>query len=173
MSKNLIVYFSHKGENYFSGKIVDVPKGNTAYVAEFIRDAVGGDLFETVPDIEYSSVYKECTKAAAEEFYGNERPAVKRKLGDISDYTDVFVCGPCWCGTWPMCMFTLLEGLDWKGKRVYPVMTHEGSGFGNALGDMGKLCPGADVREGLTVVGGEAKDSRETVSDWARKALSL
>ena len=32
----LIVYYSRKGQNYWSGSIVDLKKGNTERVAEFI-----------------------------------------------------------------------------------------------------------------------------------------
>ena len=46
MSKNLIIYYSRKGENYWNGSIKNIAKGNTEIVAEFIQKAVGGDLFE-------------------------------------------------------------------------------------------------------------------------------
>ena len=64
MSKNLILYYSREGENYWEGGTLrNLEKGNTRYVAEFIRDAVGGDLFriETVQD--YPAEYKACTEA--------------------------------------------------------------------------------------------------------------
>ena len=37
MFKNLIIYFSRKGENYVNGSIVDLKKGNTEICAEFIQ----------------------------------------------------------------------------------------------------------------------------------------
>ena len=40
---NLIVYYSRKGQNYWNGSIVDLAKGNTERVAEFVQKAVGGD----------------------------------------------------------------------------------------------------------------------------------
>ena len=46
MSKNLIIYYSRTGENYWNGSIKNISKGNTEIVAEFIQGAVGGDLFE-------------------------------------------------------------------------------------------------------------------------------
>ena len=44
MAKNLIIYYSRKGENYWNGSIKNIAKGNTEIVAEFIQNAVGGDL---------------------------------------------------------------------------------------------------------------------------------
>lgn len=59
MAKNLIIYYSRKGENYVNGSIVDLKKGNTEICAEFIQKAVGGDLFEieTVGNLSGSRVY--------------------------------------------------------------------------------------------------------------------
>lgn len=36
MAKNLIIYYSRKGENYLNGSIKNIAKGNTEVVAEFI-----------------------------------------------------------------------------------------------------------------------------------------
>ena len=46
MAKNLIIYYSRKGENYVNGNIEKLAKGNTEICAEYIQKAVGGDLFE-------------------------------------------------------------------------------------------------------------------------------
>ena len=46
MSKALVVFYSRKGENHMPGGIQVLSKGHTAYAAEYIRDAVGADLFE-------------------------------------------------------------------------------------------------------------------------------
>ena len=39
---NLIVYFSHAGENWVNGQVVRLDRGNTFRAAEIIRDTVGG-----------------------------------------------------------------------------------------------------------------------------------
>ena len=43
---NLIVYYSRKGENYWAGSVKNLAKGNTERAAEYVQEAVGGDLFE-------------------------------------------------------------------------------------------------------------------------------
>ena len=55
MSKNLIIYYSRKGENYVNGRIEKLSKGNTEICAEFIQKAVGGELFEVETESEYSA----------------------------------------------------------------------------------------------------------------------
>ena len=42
MAKNLIIYYSRKGQNYWNGSIRNLTKGNTEIVAEYIQKAVGG-----------------------------------------------------------------------------------------------------------------------------------
>ena len=171
MAKNLILYYSRKGQNYFSGSIRDVAKGNTEYVAEFIRDSVGGDLFEIDTVEPYPIDYMQCTEVAKDELRSKKRPALKNYIGDISEYDNIFVCGPCWWGTFPMPVFTQLEKLDWKGKKVFPVMTHEGSGLGSSERDLKNACTGATVGKGLSIGGGQASSSQKKVADWAKKAI--
>lgn len=40
MAKNLIIYYSRKGENYVNGRIENLKKGNTEICAEYIQKAV-------------------------------------------------------------------------------------------------------------------------------------
>ena len=94
MSSNLIIYYSRKGENYVNGSIVDLKKGNTEICAEFIQKAVGGDLFEVETVNDYSKDYHKCTEETGRELKENARPELKKYLDDISDYDNIFVCGP-------------------------------------------------------------------------------
>lgn len=98
MVKNLIIYYSRKGENYVNGRIKNLKKGNTEICAEFIQKAVGGDLFEVQTVNSYSENYHTCTEEAAKEIHSNARPALVHYLDNIDEYENVFICGPCWWG---------------------------------------------------------------------------
>ena len=162
------MYYSRKGTNYFGGSIRSIEKGNTAVVAEFIQQAVGGDLFEIDTVKPYAADYTACTKEAQEELRRNARPELKKYLTDISAYDTVFVCGPCWWGTFPMAVFSQLEKLDFTGKKVVGLMTHEGSGLGNSERDLKKYCAGATFGKSLAVYGSEAAHSQQAVCAWAQ-----
>lgn len=172
MAENLIIYYSRKGENYWNGSIKSIPKGNTEIVAEFIQNAVGGDLFEVDTVKPYASDYYTCIEEAKQELHAQVRPELKRYLKSINGYDNIFVCGPCWWGTFPMAVFTQLEKLDFTGKQVFAVMTHEGSGLGSCERDLKKLCAGASIGKGLAVRGADAAKSESIVITWAKKALS-
>lgn len=169
MSKNLIIYYSRKGENYVNGNIKKLSKGNTQICAEYIQKAVGGDLFEVHTKKAYSDDYYECIDEAKQELRTNDRPELEEYLYDISEYDNVFVCGPCWWGTYPMAVFSLLEKLDFSGKKVLALMTHEGSGMGNSERDLRKLCVGATFGTSMAVHGADAAASEAAVAAWAKK----
>ena len=171
MAKNLILYYSRKGENYVNGSVRDLAKGNTETVAEFIQKAVGGDLFEIETVKTYAADYYACIEDAKKELRAGARPELKRSLDSIDAYDNVFVCGPCWWGTFPMAMFTQLEKLNWYGKRVMAVMTHEGSGLGSSERDLQKTCVGATFGKGLAVHGADASCSESAVAAWAKQSV--
>ena len=166
---NLIVYYSRKGQNYWSGSIVDLVKGNTERVAEFIQKAVGGDLFEIETVKEYSKDYMTCTEEAKVELQQHARPELKKYLDSIDLYDTIFVGYPNWWGTMPMCVYTFLEHYDLTGKKVVPFCTNEGSGIGGSERELKKICKGAEVVSGLAIHGAEAAKSEAKVASWAKK----
>ena len=171
MAKNVIIYYSRKGENYWNGGIKNIVKGNTEIVAEFIQKAVGGDLFEVETVKEYAADYYACIDEAKKELHEKARPELKKYLDSIGCYDNIFVCGPCWWGTFPMAVFTQLEKLDFAGKKVMAVMTHEGSGLGSCERDLKKICKGASFGRGLAVHGADAAKSESTVAAWAKQSV--
>ena len=70
-----------------------------------------------------------------------------------------------------MAVFTQLEKLNWNGKKVMAVMTHEGSGLGSCERDLKKLCVGATFGKGLAVHGADASKSESSVTAWAKEVI--
>lgn len=163
---DLVIYFSRAGENYFGGKLMNIEKGNTEVIAEYIQELTGADLFKVEPAVEYPEDYMKCIDVAKKEMQSNARPEIKESLNDISDYDTIFIGFPNWWGTLPMPMFTQLEQLDFAGKTVKAFVTHEGSGFGSSEKDIKKLCSGADIKKGLSIPGAEVHDAKEIVRSW-------
>ena len=171
MSNILVVYYSRKGENYMPSGIQTLEKGHTEYAAEYIRDALGADLFEIDTVTPYDANYRECCGQAVQELKTNARPAIRSYVDDISQYDTIFVCFPCWCGTAPMCVFTFLEHYDLTGKRIIPLCTNEGSGMGNAEQDLRDRCKGSIVIPGLAVLGHQVKDLADMIRNWAKEQV--
>ena len=161
MAKTLILFYSRAGNNYVSGNIVNLKKGNCLVVAEKIAETLkrvqgdAPDLFQVEPAKEYSADYTRCTEEAQDELRANARPAYKGDI-DISGYDTIIVGYPIWWGTYPMPLATFLETHDFSGKKVIPFSTHEGSGLGHSVSDIRKMCPGAEVTEGVAIKGSNA-----------------
>ena len=168
MANVLTVFYSRKGENHFPDGIRSIEKGNTAWAAEHIQAAVGGDLFEIDTVKPYAANYRECCMEAVAEVKANARPEIKGFVEDISSYDTIFVCYPCWCGTAPMCVFTFLEHYDLTGKKIVPLCTNEGSGLANSVADITASCPGAAIASGLSVKGHQCSSSEEMLAAWAK-----
>ena len=70
-----------------------------------------------------------------------------------------------------MAVYTQLEQLDFTGKKVLPIMTHEGSGMGSADRDLKRICSGARIIKGLAIQGSRAADAEQTIADWVDKYI--
>ena len=159
--KSLIIYFSRADENYSVGY---VEKGNTEYVAEFVRDFTNADMFKVEPLVPYAKDYQTCIKEAKERV-GNA--PIKEHINDISNYEVIYIMTPIYWGTYAPEIETAIKDLDFSGKIVRVVTTHEGSGLANVVSDVKKICVGANVLDdAIAIVGSKAKDSKSIIENW-------
>jgi flavodoxin len=164
--KCLIAYFSHAGENYVSGKTVELRIGNTEKAAQMIKLYTGGDMFRINTVEPYPYIYMDTVVKAKEEKKNGARPLLKTTLENFGEYAIVFLGYPNWCSTMPMAVWTFLESYDFSGKLILPFCTHEGSGFGHSLQDIVYLCPTAIMGKGLTIFGTTIADAEDDVKRW-------
>lgn len=167
--KSIVVFYSRAGQNYVNGNIVELEKGNTEVVAGMIQKETGSDVFRILPVVKYSENYRECVKEAVADLKQGARPELESYPEHMDQYDRIYLAYPNFCGTMPMPVFTFLEKYDFNGKTVCPICTNEGSGLGNSISDIKKLCPGADVKEGLSIHGAEAGQSADLISEWIRR----
>ena len=159
--KSLVIYFSRADENYAVGYI---DKGNTEYIAEYVRDIVNADLFKVEPLVPYSKDYNTCIKEAQKRV-GNA--PIKEKLQDISKYEVIYIMTPIYWGTYAPELETAIKDLDFTGKIVRIVTTHEGSGLANVPSDVKKICKGANVLDdSIAIRGADCKNARNKVENW-------
>lgn len=169
MSKELIVYFSRKGNNYVNGSIRNLAVGNTEIVAKMIQELTGADMFQIEPVIEYAADYNECTEEAQRDKRANARPEFKNAPQDISEYDTIYLGYPNYWGTMPMHVWTFLEKYDFTGKTIKPLCTHEGSGLGSSEKDIEKICPKATVLKGLAIYGSRVNTAKKDIEIWLSK----
>lgn len=167
----LIAYFSHAGQNYVDGKIVDLPVGNTEVAAKKLAAITGGALLRIEQAESSPKGYHELTEVAKKELKAGARPAVKTAIPDMAGIEYLLLGYPNWWGTMPMPVWTFLEALDTSGKKIALFCTNEGSGMGRSEKDMRALCPSAEILPGLALIGHKVAESGEALRAWAARLI--
>ena len=166
MAKTLIAFFSSADENYFGGAMRYVKVGNTEIVADIMKELISADTFKIEMKDPYSPVYMTCIEEAKRDLRAKARPQLSSLPESIDTYDTIILAYPNYWGTMPMAVFTFLEAFDFTGKTILPLCTNEGSGMGGSERDIKKTCPGADVKNGLSVTGSQAANSKAAVQKW-------
>lgn len=164
--KEIILYFSRSGNNYVGGRIQYLPVGNTEVVAKILHGLTGAELFKIEPVTPYAEDYSKCIEQAKGDLQRQERPELKAYPQDLWEYDTVYLGYPNYWGTMPVVVFSMLERYDWKGKTIRPFCTHEGSGLGRSVADIKRICTGANVKDGLAILGAAAADAEEKLKNW-------
>ena len=165
MSKSIVIFFSHAGDNYSVGNI---EVGNTKIVADYISEIAGADQFEIVTHKYDGMAYTPLINLAKEEANKGELPPYEGDAPDLSQYDTVFIGGPVWWGTYPQVMFTLFRDINLDGKTVVPFTTHEGSGLASCATDVKKAFPKAKVTGEFSIYGHEVRNGRAKVEKWLK-----
>ena len=156
-------------ENTETGKVLVLyfsQSGNTEAVANFIHNAVGGDIIKLETETPYPSDYDELVDYAQEEQRENARPVLSTKIDNIDEYDTIFLGYPNWWGDMPMPIYTFLDEYDLSGKTIAPFITHGGSGLSGTPENIKEEEPNATVTEGLAVNGSNSRNSQSTVNNW-------
>lgn len=159
--KSLVIYFSRADENYAVGNI---DKGNTEYIAEFVQEFTNADLFKVEPLVPYAKDYRTCIEEAKHRV-GNA--PIKENISDISQYEVIYIMTPIYWGTYAPELETALKELDFTGKTIRIVTTHEGSGLASVPSDVKRICTGANVlNDAIAIRGAECKNARGKIENW-------
>lgn len=117
-----------------------LPPGNTAKLAEWIQERVGGDLFSIVTEEPYSSDYDQCLERAADEKAEDARPALTGRVEHMEQYDTVFLGYPNWWYTVPMPVLTFLEAYDFPERPSCRSVPTEREGWQGVLRPLKTLC---------------------------------
>ena len=159
--KSLVIYFSRADENYSVGYI---DKGNTEYIAEFVQEFTNADLFRVDPLVPYSKDYMTCIEEAKQRV-GNA--PIKESVPDISEYEVIYIMTPIYWGTYAPELETALKELDFTGKIIRIVTTHEGSGLANVPNDVKRICKNANILDdAIAIRGADCKNARSKLENW-------
>ncbi len=172
--KILIVYFSRVGNTNFPAQVdavsgaslmLDDKKilGNTQMIAELVRSVTGGDIFALQTEKIYPADYSQTVQVAKRELTDGELPALKN-LPAVADYDKIILIYPLWWSTLPKPVESFLRSCDLSGKKIFPIVTHGGGGFGDSI-DALKNFTRAEITAPLDIYSSDIPAARKIIFD--------
>ena len=177
--KVLTVYFTRVGNSEFEEDVDVVSSaslmkdnetlvGNSQLLATMVYNAVGGELYGIQTEKKYPSAYSDTVSVAKDEMDSDEDVALSGTLPELSRYDMVVLVFPVWWGTVPGAVKSFLQSDDLSGKTIYPLVTHGGSGAGNSVEDIRKLCKADVSNDVLEVFDDDVANAAGAVSEWLK-----
>lgn len=158
MGKILVAYFSASGV--------------TKRVAERLSKVMEADIFEIIPEQIYTEAdlnwQDKKSRSSIEMNDRNCRPAISKKVDDISQYSHVFIGFPVWWYREPSIIDTFMESYSWDDITVIPFCTSGSSEIGDSGKNMQALAKTAKVIEGDRL---DADVTEEELKEWVKKVL--
>lgn len=147
-----------------------LPPGNTAKLAGWIREEVGGDLHSIKVKNKYSSYYTECLSEASKEKAKKARPLLVDTLPDLSNYDVIFIGFPNWWSTMPMAVLTFLESHDFSNLTVIPFVSHGTGGIARTVIDLKKALPKSTVvKQPIGIYRSETDKAKKDIQLWLKE----
>ena len=143
MNNKLVAYFSATGK--------------TAKVAEKLASAIGADIYEIKPEVQYTKAdlnwMNKKSRSSVEMNDKSIRPAIITGDVNVSDYDTIYLGFPIWWYVAPTVINTCLETYDFTGKKIVLFATSGSSGFGNTVAELQPSVPNAEIVEAKVLSG--------------------
>lgn len=144
--------------------------GNTAELAENLSKAIGADIYEIKPKVDYTSAdldwHDKNSRSTVEMNDESSRPEINGKIENFSQYETIIIAYPIWWNLEPRIVDTFLESYNFSGKVLIPICTSGGSGIENSQSHMKKICPAATWKNGQRF---SPRASQSDLKNWFDK----
>ena len=139
---------------------------NTKKLANYAKDYLNSDIFEIVPNQEYTAAdidYNSDCRAKREQNDDNARPKIKYTISDISQYDTIVLGYPIWWGQAPKILYTFIKSYDLSNKTILPFCTSGSSPIGSSATNLAKSAPNANWLERKRFA---ANTTKEEIGHW-------
>ncbi len=145
-------------------------RGNTARIAEMIRERFDADIFRIETKKEYKGTDEEIVNQGKSEVYSGYVPEIKKLDVQLYDYDMIFLGTPTWWYTMAPAMTAFLQKKDWKNRRIVLFATC-GGWTGRTLENMKKMCAGAELIAKKSVQfdpsgGNQMLTEQDSIEEW-------
>lgn len=173
MGRQLIAYYSRRGQNLVGGELRNLDVGNTELAAEMLRVLTRADIFRIEPVQEYSPDFCRCIDQARQDLLRGVRLELKQWPENWDEYDTIYLGYPNHWNTLPVAVFSFLEKLDFTGKTVYPFCVYEWEGLGRSVDDLRRACPTARIGPSLLLRGEDIRQELYALVDWVEEEITL
>ena len=143
--------------------------GTTKAVAEDLAKVMDATLFEIEPAEPYTAAdldWRDSLSRSSVEMHDpSSRPAVKKKVENLSQYDVVFLGYPVWWYVAPTIINTFIDENNLDGKKVYCFATSGGSPIGPCVDALKKQYPAINWQEGKLLNGA----TESTLETWKKE----
>ncbi len=140
--------------------------GNTKKVAEYIKNATNGDLFEIVPKEKYMdndlNYGNDNSRANKEQNDSNARPEIENKI-NVESYDVIYLGYPIWWGDVPKIILTFLDNHNLNDKTVIPFCTSGSTGISGSLSTLKNYNKNINWIDGKRF---DSETSQNEVENW-------
>ncbi len=152
--KVLVAYYSYSG--------------SVETAAEYVRDYVGGYLYEIEPYELYPVSENKFLRKTKYEIDRDKRRDLNGYVKRFSKYEKVYIGFPVWYDNLPTPVATFAEQYDWTGKTVYPFSISETGSNGNSFAKLMNLSKGATFGLGceITCDSVDEEEGKDKLLSW-------
>lgn len=145
--------------------------GNTHRIAKTLQSLTGADWSEIHPWQPYPVEFPELLEQVQREVKNWYKPRLLPVSHSPQGYSLIFVGAPNWCGTIAPSLASWLSGHDLSGKIILPFYSHCGGVAGDLAGDIAALCPKAEIRRALGVIGSGEDTLPAILTSWMNQEI--
>ena len=125
--------------------------GSTKAVAEEICNSLGADIEAIVPVTPFDGSFQETIDRCLKEREAGILPEIQPLASDIKEYDVIFLGYPVWFGTFAPPVSSLLDNVDFSGKKIVPFCTFGSGGLDSSIKDLKEKLPDTEVLPGYGV----------------------
>lgn len=146
--------------------------GTTEKVAKEIASATNGQLFEIVPENEYTPADLDWndknSRSSVEMNDMSSRPPIKNGIANLDNVETIFIGYPIWWDQAPRVVNTFIDANNLKGKKIITFCTSGSSSIDGSTRALRETYPELDITQGECLNGA----SKPTIETWI-KTLDL
>lgn len=141
-------------------------------IAEKIQSKLNCDILEIKTTIPYSDDYDTVVNDEHNSENSNYLPKIQKTDFNLKEYDEIILGTPVWWYRPVPAIRTFLLENDLKDKIIYPFATNAGW-LGRTFNEIKKLCPTANVKDGLNIKYESYSDklitSENEIDSWIEK----